>query len=127
MQPAAATGTTDTVATSAVPTTIQTAPRRRVRFVRPREWNIVLMDVLLPRWCRNAAVNSILVKNVHLKTGGIVGTVADPIFEHPRLAAIYDALDPDRSDLDVSFAISEQLGARCVVDVGCGTGTFALL
>jgi len=27
--------------------------------------------------------------------------MADPIFEHPRLAAIYDALDPDRSDLDV--------------------------
>jgi len=24
----------------------------------------------------------------------------DPIFGHPRLAAIYDALDPDRSDLD---------------------------
>src|SRR5216683_7435317 len=62
MQPAAATGTTDTVATSAAPTTMETAPRRRVRFVRPREWNIVLMDVLLPRWCRNAAVGSILIK-----------------------------------------------------------------
>jgi len=24
--------------------------------------------------------------------------VADDIFEHPRLIAIYDALDPDRSD-----------------------------
>jgi hypothetical protein len=24
--------------------------------------------------------------------------MADDIFEHPRLAAIYDALDPDRSD-----------------------------
>ena len=57
----------------------------------------------------------------------IVGAVADPIFEHPRLAAIYDALDPDRSDLDAYVAISEELGARCVLDVGCGTGTFALL
>ncbi len=53
--------------------------------------------------------------------------MADPIFEHPRLAAIYDALDPDRRDLDVYVAIAEDLGARRVLDVGCGTGTFALL
>jgi len=53
--------------------------------------------------------------------------VADPIFEHPRLAAIYDALDSDRSDLDVYVAIAEELGARRVLDVGCGTGTFAQL
>ena len=53
--------------------------------------------------------------------------MADEIFEHPRLAAIYDALDPDRSDLDVYVAIAEELGARRVLDVGCGTGTFALL
>ena len=53
--------------------------------------------------------------------------VPDNIFEHPRLAAIYDALDADRSDLDVYVAIAEELGARRLVDVGCGTGTFALL
>jgi SAM-dependent methyltransferase len=53
--------------------------------------------------------------------------VADDIFEHPRLAAIYDALDPDRGDLDVYVAIAAELGARRVLDVGCGTGTFALL
>jgi SAM-dependent methyltransferase len=53
--------------------------------------------------------------------------MADNIFEHPRLAAIYDALDPDRSDLDVYVAIAEELGASRVLDVGCGTGTFALL
>jgi SAM-dependent methyltransferase len=53
--------------------------------------------------------------------------VADDIFEHPRLVAIYDALDPDRSDLDVYAAIAEGLGARRVLDLGCGTGTFALL
>ncbi len=51
---------------------------------------------------------------------------ADPIFEHPRLVAICDALDPDRSDLDVYAAIASELGARYVLDLGCGTGTFAL-
>lgn len=50
----------------------------------------------------------------------------DEIFEHPRLVAIYDALDPDRRDLDVYAAIAGELGVRRVLDVGCGTGTFAL-
>ncbi|MFC4118855.1 class I SAM-dependent methyltransferase [Nonomuraea zeae] len=53
--------------------------------------------------------------------------MADQIFEHPRLAAIYDPLDPDRSDLEVYAAVAAELGARSVLDVGCGTGTFALL
>jgi SAM-dependent methyltransferase len=53
--------------------------------------------------------------------------MADDAFEHPRLAAIYDALDADRSDLDVYAGIAKELGASSVLDVGCGTGTFALL
>jgi SAM-dependent methyltransferase len=53
--------------------------------------------------------------------------MADNFFEHPRLAAIYDALEADRSDLDVYVGIAEVLGARRVLDVGCGTGTFAIL
>jgi len=48
-------------------------------------------------------------------------------FRHPRLAAIYDALDPVRDDLDVYVDIARELGARRVFDVGCGTGTLALL
>lgn len=53
--------------------------------------------------------------------------MADAIFEEPRLAQIYDALDPDRSDLDAYLAIARELGATRVLDIGCGTGTFALL
>jgi SAM-dependent methyltransferase len=53
--------------------------------------------------------------------------VADEAFDHPRLAAIYDALESDRSDLDLYVAIAAELAATRVLDVGCGTGTFALL
>jgi SAM-dependent methyltransferase len=53
--------------------------------------------------------------------------MADEIFEHPRLAAIYDALDADRGDLDVYLAIVDELGGGRVLDLGCGTGTLALL
>jgi SAM-dependent methyltransferase len=51
--------------------------------------------------------------------------VPDAHYEHPRLARIYDPLDADRSDLDVYDALLDELGARAVLDVGCGTGTFA--
>jgi len=51
--------------------------------------------------------------------------VADAIFEEPRLAEIYDAVDGDRSDLDAYALLIDELGAQLVLDVGCGTGTFA--
>ncbi len=53
--------------------------------------------------------------------------MADNVFEDPRLASIYDALDSDRSDLSVYLAIVREFGVRSVVDVGCGTGVFACL
>jgi SAM-dependent methyltransferase len=53
--------------------------------------------------------------------------VPDAIFDDPRLAAVYDDLDPDRSDLEAYAAMVAELGAHKVLDVGCGTGTFALL
>ena len=51
----------------------------------------------------------------------------DPIFADPRLARLYDPLDPDRTDLDFYLAMVDEFDARSVVDVGCGTGTFACL
>lgn len=51
----------------------------------------------------------------------------DAIFDDRRLADIYDPLDPDRNDLDAYGGIVDELGARSVLDVGCGTGTFACL
>jgi SAM-dependent methyltransferase len=51
----------------------------------------------------------------------------DDVFRLPKLAAIYDTLEDDRRDLEVYVAIADELGAQRVLDVGCGTGTFALL
>ncbi|OKJ03288.1 class I SAM-dependent methyltransferase [Kitasatospora sp. CB01950] len=53
--------------------------------------------------------------------------MADECFTHPRLAPLYDALDADRSDLIPYLALVDELGARSVLDLGCGTGVFALL
>jgi MFS transporter, DHA3 family, tetracycline resistance protein len=49
----------------------------------------------------------------------------DLIFSHPRLAAIYDDVDDDRSDLDHYMNLVDELGATSVLDIGCGTGAFA--
>jgi ubiquinone/menaquinone biosynthesis C-methylase UbiE len=49
------------------------------------------------------------------------------LFSNRRLAEIYDPMDPDRSDLDVYAAMVDEFGASSVLDIGCGTGTFACL
>lgn len=51
----------------------------------------------------------------------------DAAFADPRLAVLYDVFDDDRSDLDAYVAIAEEVGARTVVDIGCGTGSLAVL
>lgn len=43
------------------------------------------------------------------------------MYEDPRLAALYDPLERDRPDLAVYATIVDELGARAVLDVGCGT------
>lgn len=50
----------------------------------------------------------------------------DPIFTDPRLAALYDVFEGDRDDLVPYVDIVEELAARTVLDVGCGTGTLAV-
>ena len=47
-------------------------------------------------------------------------------YDDPRLAAVYDVFDSDRRDLDVYAQIAGELGARRVLDLGCGTGTLAI-
>lgn len=52
----------------------------------------------------------------------------DALFADARLADVYDALDPDRSDLEVyERLVVDELGARSALDIGCGTGTFAIM
>lgn len=51
----------------------------------------------------------------------------DAAFDHPRLAPLYDLFDADRSDLHVYLTLVRELGAHRVLDVGCGTGSFAVL
>ncbi|WP_236643105.1 class I SAM-dependent DNA methyltransferase [Actinoplanes utahensis] len=50
----------------------------------------------------------------------------DPIFAHPRLAAVHDTFDGDRDDLDAYQEIIAELGARRILDLGCGTGSLAI-
>ena len=53
--------------------------------------------------------------------------MADAHYENPRLAALYDPLDADRSDLEVYAEMAAEFGVRDVLDIGCGTGTFGCL
>jgi SAM-dependent methyltransferase len=53
--------------------------------------------------------------------------VPDALFAHPRLAAVYDAFNSDRTDLTAYLGIADELGADRVLDVGCGTGCLAVL
>ncbi|WP_067677184.1 class I SAM-dependent methyltransferase [Nocardia miyunensis] len=51
----------------------------------------------------------------------------DAIFAHSRLALVYDEFEGDREDLLAYIDIADQLEADMVIDIGCGTGTLAVL
>lgn len=51
----------------------------------------------------------------------------DLIYADPRLARLYDAFDGSREDLDTYLGIADEVRADSVLDVGCGTGCFAVL
>lgn len=51
----------------------------------------------------------------------------DKIFENTRLVSIYDSFDGDRNDLRNYIEIIKELGAKHILDVGCGTGCLAIL
>ncbi|MFC7404965.1 class I SAM-dependent DNA methyltransferase [Georgenia alba] len=51
----------------------------------------------------------------------------DAHFADPRLARLYDPLEGARPDLDAYADLVAELGARRVVDIGCGTGTLATM
>ncbi|MGW3301554.1 SAM-dependent methyltransferase [Streptomyces rubiginosohelvolus] len=53
--------------------------------------------------------------------------MADEIFANPRLAALYDPLDPGRGDLDPYVRLTEEIGARRVLDIGWICGNAAAL
>lgn len=51
--------------------------------------------------------------------------MADAIFEHPALVAVYDAFEEPRDDLDLYVEIAGELNATSLLDLGCGTGVLA--
>ncbi len=53
--------------------------------------------------------------------------MVDALFADPRLAALYDAFDGARDDLGHYHQLLRELGSHRVLDVGCGTGSLALL
>jgi SAM-dependent methyltransferase len=52
--------------------------------------------------------------------------MVDPAIAERRLAQIYDPQWARRDDLDAYVELAREFGARTVLDIGCGTGTFAL-
>jgi SAM-dependent methyltransferase len=46
----------------------------------------------------------------------------DEHYVDPRLVALYDIENPRGADTDFYLGLADELDARCIVDLGCGTG-----
>lgn len=68
-----------------------------------------------------------MVKSQEISSDKAAQGMSEQIFQNPRLVSIYDHFDGERRDLDVYLALVQELGARSILDVGCGTGAFACL
>jgi SAM-dependent methyltransferase len=103
----------------------------------PPVWPVRPTDA--PRFVDNAPAKTLGLPQTTSACGGgdirwydsaarsTVWRVVDALFAERRLAELRDPLDPDRSDLDVYAAMVDEFGVRSVLDIGCGTGTFACL
>jgi SAM-dependent methyltransferase len=47
-------------------------------------------------------------------------------YRKPRMAATYDIENAGRADIDFYLRLADSLGARDVIDLGCGTGVLAV-
>src|ERR1043165_6654870 len=47
-------------------------------------------------------------------------------FSDPRIVALYDTLNPFADDSEFFCKQAERLGARTIIDLGCGTGLLTL-
>jgi SAM-dependent methyltransferase len=83
----------------------------------------------MPPKCRRArSIGTGLLasgKPMGSSSSGRFSRMSDAIFEHPRLVAIYDALDSDRRDLEAYVAMVDEFAPKAVIDLGCGTGLLA--
>ena len=61
-----------------------------------------------------------------LRWSDTIGLMSHLWTEDPRLAAVYDTENAGREDHDFYLTLADELGAGRVVDIGCGTGVFAV-
>jgi SAM-dependent methyltransferase len=76
---------------------------------------------------KEAGLTVVEVLSLGSLASGYARTVPDAIFARRRLAPLYDAFDGQRDDLPAYVGIADELGAHRVLDVGCGTGSLAIL
>ena len=59
-------------------------------------------------------------------SAGVTGDASNPAFTDPRLVALYDTDNPPGADHDYYRGLADELDARTVIDLGCGTGSLTV-